>query len=162
MGPDEFISEDSVKVTSKRPEAIRTPVEITKDKYELWYLKPIMLGTIVREGKQWFTEDGMRFASSHDALDYLIRLRDSISSPADAEVEEKFKAMMKKNKSESRRVPTANGATATVASSRSNSREEVAVSAKDAELFRQFMAFKSEQTGKISATVGKRAAPRKK
>lgn len=62
------------KIANKKPAELRRPVRINKMKYELWYCKPEMLGEINRRGPYWYTEDGMRFLSSRDALSYLIKL----------------------------------------------------------------------------------------
>lgn len=66
-----------MKVANKRPLEQKSPVRITSTKYELWYSKPRLLGVIEKKGKSWYTADGMRFISSRDALEYLIRISDT-------------------------------------------------------------------------------------
>lgn len=63
-----------MKIAAKRPKAVKRPVYLTKDKLELWYLKPVMLGEVVKDGLFWHTKDGMRFNSSRDALEYCLRM----------------------------------------------------------------------------------------
>lgn len=67
-------------VAQKKPEAIKRPVQITETKYEMWYAKPVCLGEINKIGKYWYTADHMRFVSSRDALEYLIRVSESATS----------------------------------------------------------------------------------
>lgn len=71
-------------VTKKVPAPFKCPVEIAKDKYEMWYSKPVNLGTIENRGGIWYTEDGMKFVSSRDALEYLSTLHDLDLSVATA------------------------------------------------------------------------------
>ncbi len=60
-----------MKVANKRPATIESPVRVTENKYEMWYGRPVFLGLIEKKGQNWYTEDGMRFVSSRDALRYL-------------------------------------------------------------------------------------------
>lgn len=59
----------------------RTPLSIEKrcvyindTTYETWYAKPVSLGLITNRSGYWYTADQMRFVSSRDALEYLIRI----------------------------------------------------------------------------------------
>lgn len=62
-----------MKIANQKPVAMKRPVYVTDDKYALYYARPVMLGEITK-GKSgyWFTADGLRFASSRDALEHLI------------------------------------------------------------------------------------------
>lgn len=63
-------------VTKKRPAPIKTPVQVTREKYELWYSKPVCLGTVDLKQNQWVTADSKKFVSSRDALDYLALIHE--------------------------------------------------------------------------------------
>lgn len=65
-----------MKVASKKPAAVKRPVYITKNRYEIYYSKPACLGVIDNVGGYWFTQDGLRFVSSRDAMNYLINQHD--------------------------------------------------------------------------------------
>lgn len=67
-----------MKVANIAPQAIKSPVRVTKTEYALWHAKPVMLGHIKRVGNYWYTEDGMRFVSSRNALEYLAKIREMI------------------------------------------------------------------------------------
>lgn len=69
-----------MKVAIARPKASRTPVYVTKEKYEVWHSVPLCLGEIEKKDGYWYTKDGMRFVSSRDAMEYLIRL-DHLTAP---------------------------------------------------------------------------------
>lgn len=56
------------------PREWRGPVYVTKDHYEIWAAVPMKLGSIRKSGAYWFTPDGMRFVSSQDASEYMLRL----------------------------------------------------------------------------------------
>lgn len=64
-----------MKVARQKPAPIKSPVYVTPDKYEIWYCAPKSLGTIDKRGGYWYTTDGMRFVSSRDAMEYLIRMQ---------------------------------------------------------------------------------------
>lgn len=64
------------KLAQKKPEAIKTVVSIGQDHAEVWYARPISLGRIDYQGGYWYTVDKMRFISSRDAMEYLIRMHD--------------------------------------------------------------------------------------
>lgn len=78
-------------VANKKPTAIKQPVRVTETKYEIWYGQPISLGEINKDRGNWYTQDGMRFVSSRDAMEYLIRIRDAreqvASKPIAAQVQ---------------------------------------------------------------------------
>lgn len=61
-------------VSRKKPTEVKKPVYINDNCYELYYSKPVNLGRITKQGKYWYTEDGLRFISSRDALNYLVNL----------------------------------------------------------------------------------------
>lgn len=63
-----------MKVAQNKPAITKSVVYVTPDQYEVWYSKPMSLGTIDKRGGYWYTRDGMRFVSSRDAMEYLIRL----------------------------------------------------------------------------------------
>lgn len=64
-----------MKVAANKPKVIKSPVYVTNTQYDLYYAKPILLGRIARqEDGHWYTTDGMRFARSRDALDYLVKI----------------------------------------------------------------------------------------
>lgn len=69
------------KLAAKVPAPVKTVVSTEKHVADVWYAKPRNLGRIVFRNHAWFTTDGMRFASSRDAMEYLIRLVDGL--PAD-------------------------------------------------------------------------------
>lgn len=62
------------KLAYKVPATVRTVVSIQKDLAEVWYSKPMSLGRIEYRDGYWFSVDGMRFMSSRDAMEYLIRM----------------------------------------------------------------------------------------
>lgn len=64
-----------MKVARQTPKAIKSPVYVTEDQYEIWYCEPRSLGKIDKRGGYWYTRDGMRFVSSRDAMEYLIRMQ---------------------------------------------------------------------------------------
>lgn len=64
------------KIASSKPEAIRRPVYVDNNHYEIWYARPVSLGIIEKRGDYWYTPDGMRFIASRDAMAYLCRLSD--------------------------------------------------------------------------------------
>lgn len=63
-----------MKVADNRPAVVKSVVRITDEQYEIYYAKPQCLGKINKRGGYWYTIDGMRFVSSRDAMEYLIRL----------------------------------------------------------------------------------------
>jgi hypothetical protein len=63
-----------MKIGHKKPENLQRPVYVTKDIYEIWYAKPQSLGKIHNIKGFWYTADGQRHKSSHDAMDYLIKM----------------------------------------------------------------------------------------
>lgn len=67
-----------MKVAQKKPIEIKSAVYVSATKYELWHSKPVKLGEINRDGNWWYTEDGMRFASNRDALEYCVRVSELI------------------------------------------------------------------------------------
>jgi hypothetical protein len=71
-----------MKVANKALEVSKRPVRITDDQYEIWYSKPISLGKIDKINGYWYTSDGMRFISSRDAMEYLIRVGQGTEHPA--------------------------------------------------------------------------------
>ncbi len=60
------------KIASKVPEAQARPVYVDSTTYEIWYSKPTSLGKIHNRNGYWYTEDNHRFASSRDAMRYLV------------------------------------------------------------------------------------------
>lgn len=80
-----------MKVATNVPQAIQVPVYVTQTQYEIWYAKPLSLGKIDYRGNYWYTADGGRFASSRDAMRYLIRLYEAtgkvqVAAPGDPAV----------------------------------------------------------------------------
>lgn len=69
-------------IAKKKPSDFRTPVYVTESIYEVWYCQPRSLGKIERRGAYWFTEDGMRFPASRDAMNYLVRLEGLMARPS--------------------------------------------------------------------------------
>lgn len=69
-----------MKIAKQAPAVQKVPVYITSDKYALYYSKPILLGNVDKRGNYWYTPDGMRFVSSRNALEYLIRIRELVES----------------------------------------------------------------------------------
>lgn len=63
-----------MKVSNQAPTVTKRPVQLTSDIYEIWYSKPQSLGKIHNVKGYWFCADGMRFVSSRDAMEYLIRM----------------------------------------------------------------------------------------
>lgn len=63
-------------VTTKAPAPIKAPVKVTETTYAMWYAKPVNLGHIQNKGGVWVTEDGYKFISSREALEYLATLHD--------------------------------------------------------------------------------------
>lgn len=79
-----------MQVTQRKPKEAKIPVRIDRNKVELFYVKPVSLGYIYKEGRYWYSEDRMRFVASRDALDYLAKLHDlggviapSVSQPTE-------------------------------------------------------------------------------
>jgi hypothetical protein len=81
-----------MKIASKKPANVKSPVRVTDTRYAMYYARSVFLGHINRDGNYWYTEDGMRFASSRNALDYLITLRDLLEK--ELQVDEKFTERM--------------------------------------------------------------------
>lgn len=52
----------------------RGPVRITNSKYAIWSCIPVQLGEINKVGNYWITPDGVRFVSSRDAADYMLKM----------------------------------------------------------------------------------------
>lgn len=72
-------------IALKKPNAIKTVVSTGKHTAEIVYAKPVTLGTIVYENKYWYTQDRVRFVSSRDAMEYLIKMHEAgtpVTSPA--------------------------------------------------------------------------------
>lgn len=67
-----------MKVANTKPSTVKSPVRITDTKYAMWYARPVNLGEITKQGIYWYTSDGMRFASSRNALDYLAKIRELV------------------------------------------------------------------------------------
>lgn len=63
-----------MKIASKKPAVTKGCMYVTDKQYEVFYSVPKSLGLISKEGAYWYTTDGMRFASSRDAMEYLVRL----------------------------------------------------------------------------------------
>ena len=83
-----------MKVANKAPQAMKSPVRVTDSKYQLWYARPVNLGEINRIGNYWYTNDGMRFMSGRNALDYLAKIRELVEMEmgVDSKYFEKIKA----------------------------------------------------------------------
>lgn len=64
-------------VSRKVPEIVKAPVYVSDTQYEIWYSKPVSLGKVDKIGSYWYTLDGMRFRSSRDAMEYLIRMHET-------------------------------------------------------------------------------------
>lgn len=64
------------KIATKKPDAQVRPVYVTDSEYEIWYSKPQSLGRIENRKGYWYTADGRRFASSRDAMGYLVHILD--------------------------------------------------------------------------------------
>lgn len=56
------------------PKEWRGPVYVSDQEYEIWAAVPMKLGSIRKTRGYWFTPDGMRFVSSQDASEYMLRL----------------------------------------------------------------------------------------
>lgn len=69
-----------MKVATTAPVPVKSPVRITDEKYAMWYARPVNLGEITKQGNYWYTSDGMRFMSSRNALDYLIKIRELVEA----------------------------------------------------------------------------------
>lgn len=69
-----------MKVATQAPAVTKRPVYVTSEIYEIWYAKPMSLGKIHNVKGYWYTSDQMRFISSRDAMEYLIRMAEA-SSP---------------------------------------------------------------------------------
>lgn len=78
-----------MKIARKAPTAVKSPVYVTDSKYELHYMKPVLLGTIEKVDGYWRTGDGMRFVSSRNALDYLAKIREMIE--VEVQLEHKYR-----------------------------------------------------------------------
>lgn len=61
-----------MKVATKKPATVQSPVYVTNEIYEIWYAEPVSLGRIHKRNGYWYTQDQMRFISSRDAMRYLI------------------------------------------------------------------------------------------
>lgn len=94
-----------MKIADKIPRTVKRPVRIKEDEYHLYYSKPVNLGKIMKKGIYWYTEDGMRFVSSRDALEYRIRVVESIASgkePDALDKEQLAKTVRRKKKAPAR------------------------------------------------------------
>jgi len=91
--PANITKEHTMRIADKSPEAVKSPVRVTADRYDLYYANPILLGQINRIGGYWFTSDNMRFVSSRNALDYLAKLYDLLIE--ELKVAEKFQEKLK-------------------------------------------------------------------
>lgn len=69
-----------MKVAQQAPEVTKRPVYVTSEIYEIWYSKPLSLGKIQNIKGYWYTADQMRFVSSRDAMEYLIRMTEGNKS----------------------------------------------------------------------------------
>lgn len=146
------------KIPTKRPMGIKTPVKLSDDKYEMWYLKPVYLGVIEKDGPNWFTEDEMRFRTSMDALDYLIKMRETLVAEFDKQIEQNYRERMNiKDSVEGSNEFVSSYAYRTSSSPAPAPIQKIAKSSgKSAqihmndpatqELFKQFMAFQSQQS----------------
>lgn len=76
-----------MKIAQKKPAVVKSVVRGVDGSYEAWYSKPISLGPVFNRGGYWYTQDGMRFVSNRDALEYLIRRYDA-AAPVSTEVPE--------------------------------------------------------------------------
>lgn len=85
-----------MKIASFAPEAIKRPVYVTNDIYEIWYSKPVSLGKIHNVKGYWYTADNMRFVSSRDAMEYLIRMSEARSPQEKAAVYQQAAAIPQK------------------------------------------------------------------
>lgn len=63
-----------MKIARKIPGVTKVPMYVTETQYEIYYARPESLGKIDYVGSYWYTADGMRFASSRNAMEYLIRM----------------------------------------------------------------------------------------
>jgi hypothetical protein len=62
------------KIMKKQPTAWRGPVRINDSKYAIWVSIPLKLGEINKSGIYWVTPDNMRFVSSRDAAEYMLKM----------------------------------------------------------------------------------------
>lgn len=97
-------------VAKKKPGLLKCPVRITHDSYELWYARPRSLGVINKRNGYWYTEDGMRFVSSRDALEYRIRIVEVAESGSDTTVQirEKVAQTVREEKVSKKKSPEIN------------------------------------------------------
>lgn len=65
-----------MKLAKKTPTTVSTVVSTSKNTASVWYSKPVNLGQIDYEDGYWYTRDRMRFMSSRDALQYLVRVHE--------------------------------------------------------------------------------------
>jgi hypothetical protein len=68
------------KFAKKAPSTVKSVVEVKgeKDHAMAWYSKPLCLGRIDLRNGHWYTQDGKRFISSRDAMDYLITIHEMV------------------------------------------------------------------------------------
>lgn len=64
-------------IAKKVPGVYKSPVYVSDTQYEIWYAKPKSLGFVDKIGSYWYTLDGMKFRSSRDAMEYLIRMQEA-------------------------------------------------------------------------------------
>lgn len=62
------------KIATRKPESQVRPVYVTNEQYEIWYSQPVSLGVINNRNGYWYTADNRRFASSRDAMGYLVHI----------------------------------------------------------------------------------------
>lgn len=62
------------KLSQKAPDTFKTVVKLDSTTAEVWFCPPISLGIIQYKDNCWFTKDDMRFMSSRDAMEYLIKI----------------------------------------------------------------------------------------
>lgn len=156
-------------VSKKRPDPVKVPVKVTDRKYELWYLRPVLMGTIEKEGRNWYTEDLQRHLSSWDALDYLIKLRETIGSDLESQIEQRFQEKIRTNReAAAASTSTTVGKGAAVgavmrkrAEDRKRTDPEFDEYMKNRDLFREFKQFIDAKQKSVARPPGKTIRKRK-
>lgn len=124
-----------MKVSRKVPDVTKRCVATTREQYDCWYSKPTNLGAIKYKAGYWWTVDHMRFVSSRDALEYLIRIYDKTGQKV-ADLPEAEKRAIQVEVAKQTKAPERAGATTVTKQVTKNPQQA---------LFDQFLTFMSSQ-----------------
>lgn len=69
------------KLAQKRPDVLKTVVQLNRTEAEVWYAHPVCIGKIEYRDGYWFCADGQRCVSARDAMHHLIQILYRQESP---------------------------------------------------------------------------------